>query len=444
VDFKTMLSWIQSRPIGGTPMLPRIVLGVAVLTVVTCTALPHLTAQEPQATIALVNGKWFNGTSFETRTSYSVNGRLTFEKRAHVDRTVDLSGTWIVPPFADAHNHSLGGTLEDLNREVIRHDLTDGVFYVQIQGNLPLSEEMKRRLSLNTPRSIDALLAQGAQLTSSGGYYPGRLADLWLSSTMYAGFTRETLKDYRYFTIDSEAELDKKWPAILDEHPDFVKTMLVFSESYEESKAADSAYFGWTGLDPHLLPRIVDRAHARNLRVSTHVMTAGDFHNAVAAGADIIAHFPPLAGTNIRLEDVKLVARRGIPVITTVAAASHISDPFFTLARLDRIRALELLTRNLKLFHDQGVALAIGSDNPGDSSLNEVEYIHNLGVFDNLTLLKMWTEATPKAIFPDRKIGALKEGYEASFLALEGNPLDDFLNVKRITLRFKQGVELVP
>ncbi|MGH9844565.1 MAG: hypothetical protein ACREEM_38075 [Blastocatellia bacterium] len=45
---------------------------------------------------------------------------------------------------------------------------------------------------------------------------------------------------------------------------------------------------------------------------------------------------------------------------------------------------------------------------------------------------------------PQRKIGALSEGYEASFLAWEGNPLEDLQNVRRIKLRFKQGVLLEP
>jgi hypothetical protein len=37
---------------------------------------------------------------------------------------------------------------------------------------------------------------------------------------------------------------------------------------------------------------------------------------------------------------------------------------------------------------------------------------------------------------------ACPEGYEASFLALGGNPLDDWRNIRRIRLRFKQGVEV--
>lgn len=44
--------------------------------------------------------------------------------------------------------------------------------------------------------------------------------------------------------------------------------------------------------------------------------------------------------------------------------------------------------------------------------------------------------------FRGRRIGALKEGYEASFVALEGDPLEDWANVRRIRTRFKQGVVL--
>jgi imidazolonepropionase-like amidohydrolase len=54
----------------------------------------------------------------------------------------------------------------------------------------------------------------------------------------------------------------------------------------------------------------------------------------------------------------------------------------------------------------------------------------------------MWTTATARAILPDRRIGAFEDGYEASFVALEGNPLQDWGNVRRIRLRFKQGAVL--
>lgn len=42
----------------------------------------------------------------------------------------------------------------------------------------------------------------------------------------------------------------------------------------------------------------------------------------------------------------------------------------------------------------------------------------------------------------DRRIGRFDEGYEASFVALAGNPVEDFSQVQRIVRRFKQGVNL--
>jgi tetratricopeptide (TPR) repeat protein len=51
----------------------------------------------------------------------------------------------------------------------------------------------------------------------------------------------------------------------------------------------------------------------------------------------------------------------------------------------------------------------------------------------------MLTGATARAICPQRKIGALDAGYEASFIALDGNPLEDFGAIRRVALRVKQG-----
>lgn len=76
------------------------------------------------------------------------------------------------------------------------------------------------------------------------------------------------------------------------------------------------------------------------------------------------------------------------------------------------------------------------------TSLSEAMNLLELKIFDNLTLLKMWCETTPATIFPERKIGRLQEGYEASFLVLKKNPLENFEHVATITMRVKQGHRL--
>ena len=106
---------------------------------------------------------------------------------------------------------------------------------------------------------------------------------------------------------------------------------------------------------------------------------------------------------------------------------------------LRRRQADALFTRNLRLLHDAGVHLAVGSDAYRDDSVNEVTYLATLGVFTPLELLRMWSEATPRAIFPARRVGCLTDGCEASLLVLAADPSVDFANTKRIALRMKDG-----
>jgi imidazolonepropionase-like amidohydrolase len=54
----------------------------------------------------------------------------------------------------------------------------------------------------------------------------------------------------------------------------------------------------------------------------------------------------------------------------------------------------------------------------------------------------VWSDRTPRVVFPKPKIGRLADGYEASFLVLTGDPIADFSNTARIVIRVKQGVIL--
>jgi len=101
-----------------------------------------------------------------------------------------------------------------------------------------------------------------------------------------------------------------------------------------------------------------------------------------------------------------------------------------------------MLSQNLQVLHRNGARIAIGSDSFRQTSQPEALNLKRLGTFDNLTLLKMWCENTAWTIFPNRKIGYLREGFEASLLALAGNPLEDFSNIQRIELRVKQGASI--
>ncbi len=394
-------------------------------------------AQQSTLTIQYINGKWFDGHGFSEKDMYSENGFFVDRSSLNIDTVIDLEGAYIIPPLADAHNHSIGTGSEELDQKAINSYLAAGVFYVKIPGNLPMKEEDRKKLSAGNPKTIDVIFSQGS-ITATGGM-PIFIVEKWHPALGFnKGYTLEQLKDFRYFTINSEEELERKWPAIMAQKPDFIKTFLWNSDNFEELRDDTSVYL--KGLDPQLLPKIVVKARQHQLRVSAHVINSADFQRAVRVGVDEINHLPRFeSGAPNQLidpADAKVAAANGI-VVVTIAAISIFQGGM--VKETDRPHARQFQINTLKILKEQGVTLAIGSDDIADNSLREAFYLQGLGIFDNLTLLKIWTGNTAKTIFPERKIDELNEGFEASFLALEASPLEDLKNVKRIKLRVKQG-----
>ncbi len=395
------------------------------------------------------NGNWFDGERFVAKIFYSKNGLLYAGEPSGKDSTIDLQGKFVIPPFGEAHNHNV--TASSKIDSVIKRYLNDGIFYVKNPNSLP---GMHTQLAgkINIPTGLDVSFANGG-LTSTGGH-PIWLAERqikngsWKESDGEGGF---------YYTINNKDDLDKKWNSILKSKPDFIKTYLLYSEEYEK-RNSDDKYKSWRGLDPSLLPQIVQLAHHSNLRVTAHVETAADFHNALDAGVDEINHLPgfrpemndpanykEISRYRIKEKDAELAGKRHVVVVTTVGDVLAILNPIIkandTMANF-AIIVQSMISENLQLLMKYDVPIAIGSDSYSKTSLYEAMKLYDLKIFSNLQLLKMWCEITPLSIFPKRKIGYLKAGCEASFLVLNKDPLIDFKNTEQISLRVKQGVIL--
>ncbi len=219
----------------------------------------------------------FNGEQFVAATVFVEDGRLRFAKgkkdaRAPAQQTVDLAGKHVAPPFCEAHNHNLG--LDYGNERAIYNYLRDGVFYVKVLSNLP-RESAAVWGSYNLPGSVDAVFANGG-ITGPGGH-PIRLRERLLEQGVYEGFTKETLKDHAYYVVDSEADIEAKWPLILQYRPDFLKLILAYSEHYAQRRD-DPDFFGLKGLSPQVFIKLVEKARRDNLWVSVHVNLVSDFH----------------------------------------------------------------------------------------------------------------------------------------------------------------------
>ena len=175
--------------------------------------------------------------------------------------------------------------------------------------------------------------------------------------------------------------------------------------------------------------------------------TAKDFHNALVGGVDDVAHMPgtgydPKLGPSafrISEADARLAAEGRVTVTTTL---SWLADEMETDATAANRLVEEVIRPNVAILQKFGVTLLVGSDSFRQSPTSEAILLSKLHLFSNLELLRMWCETTPRAIFPGRRTGRLDAGYEASFIVLEGDPVSDFTNTGKISLRVKRGLVL--
>jgi hypothetical protein len=430
-------------------MTPGILAGAlfAGSTLIVSCATPVRTEPAPHGVAYEVrNGKWLGPDGFRSDTRYVVDARLSLTRPAVVDSVIDAEGGWIVPPYGEAHNHNVSYTTAARTDSLLARYMRDGVFYALNPGDLPRGRDSLAG-RVNRPGMVDAAFANGL-LTATGGHPIG----VYLRNLARGGMTAADGDEGFLWLIDSLPDLERKWPRILAGHPDIIKTVLVHSEEFARRRG-DTAFFNWRGLDPALLPEIARRAHAAGLRMMTHVETAADFRAAVGAGADVIAHIPGFRGNEharipsgtpyeISAADAREAARRGTWVVTTLGGISPV-DPHGPDS-LRRQAFDRLAARNLRVLRDAGVHIAIGSDEYRDDSANEIRYIAALGVFDPLTLVRLWSESTPRAIFSARRVGCLSDGCEASFLVLRRDPSLNVGDATAISLRVKDGHPLQP
>ncbi len=404
---------------------------VAGLGLAACRTMPfveHEPATEYRA------GQWFDGEKFVARTMWVAGESFVGSRPRRVGALVDLQDRFVVPPYAEGHNHWLEPMLVDA---YVQTHLRDGIFYVKDHGTAPLFHDRMRPM-LGGPSSVDYVSAHQG-FTGPGGH-PMEIVDALAGMGILPGdWARTHGEGDALFAVSSERDVDRAWPRLMAGKPDFVKVFLVHSDEYVARRDNKALTPKSRGIDPALVPAIVARAHAAQLRVSAHIENAHDFHVAIAAGVDDIAHMPFVDKDNperYRLDDVDLraAAARRVSIATTL----DWMEPDVSEAQLAVVRD------NLLRMRAAGNTIVIGTDQFRKTARVEADLIAARGLMSNLELLRAWSVTTPQAIFPRRKLGRLASGFEASFLVLGGNPLEDFAHSRDIVMRVKQGRRIVP
>lgn len=383
--------------------------------------------------VSYINGRWLS----------EVGGDLVFVEGArHMDngvfvgqppenaKVVDLQGRFVVPPYGEAHNHSVDGPG---TRTTAERYMSQGIFYYKNPNSIYSLTEPGLPL-WSKAATLDVTFSYGGLSKDEG--HPETLYRMLNGWGLYTEIDVEALDGEAFFEVTTLDSLTGKWPSIIAQEPDFIKLYLL-EHDLEDNE----------GLTEPVFREAVRLAQERNLPTTVHVETVQDLALAVDAGATEAAHLPAYnLGTakselQSRLSDelIETMADKGFIVVTTVNV---------TQGRKYSDEEMKVVTDrqadNLLRLYQAGVPLAIGSDSFQQTAWNEVLSLKKLGIFDDATLFQLWIETPKLSIFPGRAIGKLTPGYEASFLVLDCNPLQAIDCSQTIELGVKQGVTVIP
>jgi len=374
---------------------------------------------------------WFDGTRFTKRSLWVRGSRFIPNPGGLGHRVVELPGRYVVPPYGEGHNHWLEPDLADA---YIQEHLREGIFYVKDQGTSPVFHERLRPLVNRTP-SVDYVAAHQG-LTGPAGHPMEIVDQLCAFGILPSEWSATHGEGAAVFAIASEADLDRAWPRLLSGRPDFIKVFLIHSDEYAARRDDQTLSPKARGIDPTLVPAVVKRARLANLKVSAHIENAHDFHVAVSAGVDEIAHMPFVDAADLaayRLADDDLALPKVVATTLDWARDADADDPRVHVQR-----------ENLSRLRAAGWTIVIGTDRFRETARTEVDLLARLELMTNLELLRAWSIDTPRSIFPERAIGLLEAGAEASFLVLTGNPIEEIARSHAIVLRVKNGEVVEP
>lgn len=383
------------------------------------------------ATTAYVDGAWYDGERFVARAAYVRDGAFVDRPRSAPGRIVSLAGGFATPAFAEGHHHTV-----ICDPERIGQFVDAGILYAAIMAAAISREECKPRLhgdgSVEVVTALASITAPDAHPTQIGLY--------WLEP--------EQVEGEWVYHADDPGDLDGIFARIAQHRPDFIKIILSYSEDHERLRDDETMSSWYRGLNPTLAPLFVERAHAMGLRVAAHVMSGHDFAVAVSSGVDIIAHMPGFAPGNafpaaphpyldglpadapryrIARADAERAAQRNVVVVTTLGASVGPSAH-----------------ANVALLREAGVPLLIGSDRGEGNSVDEAVDLVNQGLMPAGEVVQSLAVTTPQYFFPNRRVGDLRPGFEATFVVLRADPTRDIANLRAPQLVVQRGVQLRP
>ncbi len=221
----------------------------------------------------------------------------------------------------------------------------------------------------------------------------------------------------------------------------------------------------------------IEESHKHGLRISAHIFYHDDAMELAAAGIDSFAHL--VRDREMSDELIALMRKNNVYVMPNISSPernTHASPPPWldepSLAGLlrdtvsadviERLRGVfarrdpavaerarksyEILKRSVAKLSAAGAHIILGSDTGledhffGYAEQKELELMVAAGMTPSQAIVAATNRAAAYLRLPDR--GTLSPGKRADFLVLDGNPLDNIRNTRRIARMYLVGVEV--
>lgn len=346
----------------------------------------------------------------------------------------DISGKWLLPGLIDAHIHvcyngeeSIFALLErDRDSlvleavEIVGRILSHGTTTVRDIGG-------EKYIEMSLRKAINAGYIKGPRMKTSGRVI-----------AMTGGHAHFIARE-----ADGPDEVRKAAREQIKAGADTVKLMATGGSATPGQDIMASQFT----VDE--MKAAVDAAHAMGRTVAAHCHGTGGIKNCMLAGVDSIEH-----GTYLDEETADMMVKNGASLVLTLGVGNPDleSYPLTPVQKADAERRKHMIAKGVKqirktidLARTKGVFLGSGSDAGGNplaphrySMARELELLVENGI-PEMEALTIVTHNNAKVLRWDDEIGSVESGKLADLLVIDGDPLADIKNVRKVAAVYKGG-----